>query len=92
MDRRIGDESEADLVGVGVLACLGQYDDALATEEIYCAEVHDKQAALAAVNFAVEGCAELWRTCIVDLAAGCDDDHFLMTLVLRHGKGTARLR
>lgn len=84
MERPAGDESKADVIGVGVLARVGQHSDALGAEEIYGAEVDDEQAAPWTVKFTVEGRAEPWCACVVDAAAGRHDDHAFVALVLRH--------
>jgi hypothetical protein len=90
-DRPGGDESKADVIGLGVLARDSQHGDALGAEEIYFAEVYDEQAASAGVKLAVEDCAEPWCACTVDLAPDPDDDHALVTLVWRHSERTAQL-
>ncbi len=77
MECSAGDESKADVMGVGVLARVGQHSDALGAEEIYGAEVDDEQAAPSTINFTVEDRAEPWCACVVDVAAGGHDDHAL---------------
>jgi hypothetical protein len=57
-DRPGGDESKADVIGLGVLARDSHHGDALGAEEIYFAEVYDEQAASSGVKLAVEDCAE----------------------------------
>ncbi len=37
LDRLVGNEKKADVIGLGMLACVIQYDDALGAEEIHCA-------------------------------------------------------
>ena len=87
-DRPAGDKTKADVIGLGMLARVIQYHDALGAEEVDCAQVHDQQPASPAVKLAVQDRTEPRRSGTVNLTTDPDDDNALVTVIQRHDNGT----
>jgi hypothetical protein len=84
-----GDETETDVVRLGMLARVFQDHDPLCADELHASQVDYNPATGPSVELAVESRAELRRRSRIDLAAD-PYDHTVLTVIERHTDGPFR--